>query len=167
MTDRWPPARQRDGHSSPGNANPNHGRKPLHSPWNGSHQKGKKNSKCWPRCEQGDPLTLRLGRQSAAATPESSTDSPQKVTNAATLRPRDCTWECAFRGSGIWSSKRCLHPHIHRSTTYKSEDAASLRAHPGRTADGERQCAHTTVHAATGQEGNLAICNHTAGPRGP
>ena len=68
---------------------------------------------------KGDPpYTVRM--QVGAATMENSRKVPQKITNITTILFSNTTPGHIFRQK--YNSKRHMHPYVHSSTIYNSQD---------------------------------------------
>ena len=78
-------------------------------------------NKCWRGCgEKGNPLTLLVGMYVGVATMENSMEVPQKTKNRITISSSNPTPGHITRQNS--NSKRCMHPYVHCSTIYNSQD---------------------------------------------
>ena len=66
--------------------------------------------------EKGEPLTLLVGMQASTAAMESSVEIPHKTGDRAAIRPSNPT------AGHTHHRKRHVHPSVHRSTVYNSQD---------------------------------------------
>ena len=76
-------------------------------------------------CRKGNPLTLLVGMQTSTATMENSVDIPLKTWNRTAILPSNLTPGHTHWGNQIW--KRHMHPNVHRSTVYHSQDMEATR----------------------------------------
>ena len=71
---------------------------------------------------KGNPLALLVGMKIRAATMENSMEAPQKIKNRTTIRSSNPSSGYLFERNEITISKRYLHPHVHCSIIYNSQD---------------------------------------------
>ena len=81
-------------------------------------------SRIW---EKRSPCTLLVGMQIAAATMENIMVVPQKTENRTTTRSSYSTPGYTSRKEKNSNSKKCMHPNIHSSTIYNSQDMETIQ----------------------------------------
>ena len=69
---------------------------------------------------KGNPLTLLVGMQTSTAAMENSVEIPLKTGNRTAIWPSNPTPGHTHQGNQIW--KRHMHPNVHCSTVYNSQD---------------------------------------------
>ena len=69
---------------------------------------------------KGNPLTLLVRMQTSTAAMENSVEISLKTGNRTSIWPSNPTPGHTQRGKQIW--KRHVHPSVHRSTVYHSQD---------------------------------------------
>ena len=69
---------------------------------------------------KGNPFTLLVGIQTSTATMENSVEILLKTGNRTALWPSNPTAGHTHRGNQNW--KRHVHPNVHHSTVYNSQD---------------------------------------------
>ena len=67
----------------------------------------------------GNPPTLLVGMQIAAATVENGMEASQKTKNKATIWPSIPTTEHTYKQN--CSSKRYMNPYVHNSATHSNQ----------------------------------------------
>ena len=81
------------------------------------------NNKCWWGCgEKANPWALLAGKQIGAATVENSMEIPQKIKNGIALWPSNSTSGNLSKETWIANSKEYMHPYVHCSVIYSSQD---------------------------------------------
>ena len=76
--------------------------------------------------EKRSPCTFLVGMQIAAATMENIMVVPQKTENRTTIRSSYSTLGYTPRKEKNSNSKKCMHPNIHSSTIYNSQDMETI-----------------------------------------
>ena len=74
---------------------------------------------------KGNPLTLLVGMQTSTATMENSMEISLKTGNRTAIWPSNTTSGHTHWGNQIW--KTHVHPNVHRSTVYNSQDIKATR----------------------------------------
>jgi len=69
-----------------------------------------------------NPSALMVGMIIGAATVESNMEVPQKVKNRTSMSPSKSTSGYLPKGDENTTLKRYLHPHVHWSIIYNSQD---------------------------------------------
>ena len=69
---------------------------------------------------KGNPLTLLVGMSTGAATMENSMEVPQKTKTRVAIGSSNPTPGHISRQN--YNLKRYMHPYVHSSTMYKSQD---------------------------------------------
>ena len=67
-----------------------------------------------------NPLTLLVGMQTSTAAMENSVEISEKTGNRTAIWPSNPTNGHTHQGNQIW--RRHMHPNVHRSTVYHSQD---------------------------------------------
>ena len=79
--------------------------------------------------------TLFVGRQTGAATVESSMEMPQKIKNGSVFLPSDPTSENISKGTQNTNSKEHKHPGAHCSIIYNHQDMEVAQVSISRSVD--------------------------------
>ena len=71
---------------------------------------------------KGNPCALLVGMQTGAATRENSMEFPQKIKSGIALWLSNSTSECTSEETQNANSKDYMHPYVHCSIVYNSQD---------------------------------------------
>ena len=74
--------------------------------------------------KDGNPPALLVGMQIGTATVEDRMEIPLKTNNRATIWP--CNLTPGHTSGGKYGPKGCMHPNVHGSTVYYSQDQCPL-----------------------------------------
>ena len=116
---------------------------------------------------KGISSALLMGMQTGAATPENSTEFPQKIKNRTTLRPSNCTTRYLYKGYRYAVSKGNTHPNIYRSAIDNSQSMERAQISIDGWMDKEDVVyIYNGVLLGNQIEWNLTICNYVDGTGG-
>ena len=79
---------------------------------------------------KGGPRVPLVGLQTGAVTVENSVEFPQKIKNGTAFWPRDLTSGTLSEESQNTNSKEYMHPYVHYSVIYNSQDLEAAQASP-------------------------------------
>ena len=107
-----------------------------------------------------NPLILLEGMYVGAATKENTMELPQKTEHSVTIWSSNPTPGHVSRQN--YNSKRSMHPHVHSSTVYSSQDREATSVSINRGMDKEDEHTHTMeCYSAFKKERNNVIYSNT------
>ena len=77
-----------------------------------------------------NPSALLVGMQTGTPMVENSMEFPQKIKNGTAFWPRDLTSGTLSEESQNTNSKEYMHPYVHYSVIYNSQDLEAAQASP-------------------------------------
>ena len=122
--------------------------------WQGCGEKGTL-AHCWWVCKLVQPHM------------ENYIEFPQKTKNRTTIWSRNSTPGYTSKENENINSKRYMHPYVHSSTIYKSQDVEATQMSINRWMDKEDVVyIHNGILLSHIKEWNCVICNSVDGSRG-
>ena len=114
---------------------------------------------------KSNACALLVGMQTDAATVESSMELPQKIRNGIALWPSDSTSGNISKETQNTYSKEYMHPYVHCSIIYNSQDLEAAQVSIRRWVDTKAVVhLHNGILLSHKKEGNLTLCDSMDGP---
>ena len=126
----------------------------------------KSTNKCWGGCgEKKNPFALLVGRETGAATVESSVEITQKIKNGSAFWPSNPNSGNIPKGTQNTNLKEHKHPYVHCSIIYNRQHMEAAQVSISRWVDKTTMGhLHNRILLSCQKEENFTLCNIMDGP---
>ena len=114
---------------------------------------------------KGNPFALLVGLQTGAVTVKGSMELPQKIKNRTALLPSNSTSGNIFEETWKTNLKEYMHPYVHYSVIYNSQDLEAAPVPVSRLVDKTAMAhLHNGILLSHKKEENLIFCDSMGEP---